>query len=350
MAQSKQLTWSELWVGLFVLAGLALIAVGIFYVTGAGSLGPKYQLLTYLPDVDGMKAGAPVELDGIEIGNVQSVSLTPNPQDKMHNITLVLRLDRKYADEIRSDSSASLVTEGLLGDRYVAVTRGLTGSVIPKGGVIPAAQQVAMQDILARSAALMDNLTSLVAQVQKGNGTVGKLMNDPALYNHLDSTIGRVDSMVGSIQRGQGTLGKLVASDELYNKANSAVGKVDDVLTAVQDQKGTIGHLVYDPALYNTVKGATDKTNALLGDVRAGKGTLGKLVTDDALYTNLRDTSANVRDASAKMNSNQGTIGKMFNDPALYDNMTGLSGDLRLLIADFRKDPKKFLHIKLGLF
>ena len=43
-------------------------------------------------------------------------------------------------------------------------------------------------------------------------------------------------------------------------------------------------------------------------------------------------------------------MGKMFTDPALYDNMTGLTGDLRGLIGDFRKDPKKFLHIKVGLF
>ena len=68
------------------------------------------------------------------------------------------------------------------------------------------------------------------------------------------------------------------------------------------------------------------------------------------LYGNLRDATANVRDATAKMNSNQGSMGKFFTDPALYDNMTGLSGDLRLLIGDFRQNPKKFLHIKLGLF
>ncbi len=86
MAQRKQLTWSELWVGLFVLVGLTLIAVAIFYVTGAGSFGPKYKLSTYLPEVDGMKAGAPVELDGIEIGNVESLTLTPHPEDKAHNI------------------------------------------------------------------------------------------------------------------------------------------------------------------------------------------------------------------------------------------------------------------------
>ena len=60
MAQRKQLTWAELRVGLFVLAGLALIAVGIFYVTGAGFLGPKYRLYTYLPEVEGLGTGAPV--------------------------------------------------------------------------------------------------------------------------------------------------------------------------------------------------------------------------------------------------------------------------------------------------
>jgi len=88
----------------------------------------------------------------------------------------------------------------------------------------------------------------------------------------------------------------------------------------------------------------------LLGGVREGKGTLGKLVNDDTLFSNLRDATANVRDASAKMNSNQGTVGKMFTDPNLYDNLTGATGDLRLLIGDFRQNPKKFLHIKLGIF
>src|ERR1700683_4354237 len=137
MAQGKQLTWSELWVGLFVLVGLTLIAVAIFYVTGAGFLGPKYRLLTYLPEVDQLQTGAPVTLDGIEIGNVESLRLTPHPEDLQHNITLVLRIEKKYQDQIRSSSTASLVTQGLLGDRYVSITPGITGSVIPPTGVIP---------------------------------------------------------------------------------------------------------------------------------------------------------------------------------------------------------------------
>jgi phospholipid/cholesterol/gamma-HCH transport system substrate-binding protein len=357
MAQRKQLTWTELRVGIFVLAGLAILAVAIFYVTGAGFLGPKYRLLTYLPEVEGLETGAPVRLDGVAIGNVQSIGLTPQPQDSAHNITLVLRIDKKYQKEIRTDSTASLITEGLLGNRYVTISRGLTGEVIAANGVVPGKEEAAMKQMVERGADLMQNLGALsddlrgiVADVHKGNGTLGKLMNDPALYNHLNSTAGKLDTVVSSIQRGQGTLGKLVASDEFYNKTSVAVDHLNNVLAAVQDQTGTMGKLVYDPAVYNSAQGLIDKGNTLLDGVNQGQGTLGKLVHDDALYANVRDASANVRDATAKLNSNQGTVGKFFADPAFYDNLTGLTGDMRLFFNDFEKNPKKFLHVKLGLF
>ena len=357
MAQRKQLTWAELRVGLFVLAGLALIAVGIFYVTGAGFLGPKYRLYTYLPEVEGLGTGAPVQLDGVEIGNVQRIGLTPHATDRMHNITLVLRIDKKYQDQIRTDSDARLVTQGLLGDRYVTIRRGLTGAVIKPEGTVPGAEEAAMKQVVERGADLMQNLgvitddiRDVITQVQKGKGTIGKLLNDPELYNHLNDASAKLDSMTSSIQQGQVTVGKLVASDELYKKVDSAAGSAENVLAAVRDQKGTMGKLIYDPSVYENVKGFAEKGNALMTDVRGGKGTLGKLATDDALYTNMRDMSANVRDATAKLNSNQGTMGKFFTDPVFYDNMTGLSGDLRLLISDFRQNPKKFLHIKIGLF
>jgi len=357
MAQRKQLTWTELRVGLFVLAGLFILAIAIFYVTGAGILGPKIRLITYLPEVDEVETGAPVRLDGVPIGNVQSVGLTPQPQDAAHNITLVLRIDKKYQNEIRTDSTASLITEGLLGNRYVTISRGLTGTVIPANGAVPGKEETAMKQMVERGADLMQNLGALsddlrgiVDQVNKGNGTLGKLMNDPSLYNHLNSTAGRLDTLASSIEQGQGTAGKLIASDELYDKADAAIGHVDDVVLAVHDQKGTLGKLIYDPAMYDSTKNLMEKGNTLLDNVNAGKGTLGKLVTDNTVYTNVEQASANFRDATAKMNSNQGTIGKFFSDPAFYDNMTALSGDLRLMVNDFRQNPKKFLRVKLGLF
>ncbi|MGA8870374.1 MAG: MlaD family protein [Candidatus Acidiferrales bacterium] len=357
MAQRKQLTWTELRVGVFVLVALFLLMVAIFYVTGAGFLGPRYRLITYLPEVEGMKAGAPVDLDGVEVGNVQSIDLTPHPTDHEHSITLVLRVDKKFQKDIRTDSKASLVTQGLLGDRYVTISRGLTGTVIPTNGILPAEEAPDIKQVVERGAdvaenlsVLSDQLNEIVSKVRRGEGTIGKVLNDPSLYNHLDSIAARADAMTASIQQGQGSVGKLIESDELYNKADSAVSKLDNAMTAVNDQKGTVGKLIYDPSAYNNINGLAEKGNALLTDVRAGKGTLGKLATDDVLYSNLRDASANVRDATGKLNSNQGSVGKFFNDPALYDNLTGLSGDMRLLISDFRRDPKKFLHIKLGIF
>jgi len=357
MAQRKQLTWTELRVGLFVLAGLCILALGTFYVTGAGILGPKYRLITYLPEVEGLETGAPVRLDGVAIGNVQSIGLTPQPQDGAHNITLVMRIDKKYQNDVRTDSTASLITEGLLGNRYVTISRGLTGTVVPPNGIVPGKEEAAMKQMVERGADLMQNLGALsndlrgiVSDVHRGNGTLGKLMNDPSLYNHLNSTAGKMDALVTSIQQGQGTMGKLVASDEIYNKTGTAIDHVNNVLGAVEQQKGTMGKLVYDTSFYDSAKSLTDKGNTLLDGVNEGKGTLGKLVHDDALYGNLKDASANVRDATAKLNSNQGTIGKVFNDPAFYDNFTGLAGDMRLMVSDFRQNPKKFLHVKLGIF
>jgi phospholipid/cholesterol/gamma-HCH transport system substrate-binding protein len=357
MAQQKQLSWTDLRVGIFVLIGLVLMAVAIFYVTGGKSFRAKYRLITYMPDVNGVQSGAPVDLDGLVVGNVQSVAFTPHPQDRAHNMTLVLQVDRRYQPEIRTDSAASLATQGLLGDRYVTISRGLTGTPIPDNGIVNAEETNGMNEVIAQSGDLMKSLNALsgdlretIENVNKGNGSLGKLIKDPALYNHLDETIAKVDAMATSIQQGQGSLGKLVSSDDLYNKANDTVAKIDDAMGAVHDQKGTLGKLVYDPQLYDHIRGISQNADAMLADARAGKGTLGKLATDDTLFTNVRDVSANLRDATAKLNSNQGTAGKLFSDPALYDNLTTATGDLHLMINDFRQNPKKFLHIKLGIF
>ena len=357
MAQRKQLSWTELRVGVFALVGLLILMVAIFYVTGAGFLGPKYRLMTYLPEVDQLQTGAPVTLDGIEIGNVESMRLTPHPPDLQHNITLVLRIEKKYQDQIRSTSAATLVTQGLLGDRYVSITRGITGSVIPANGVVPGGEQADMKAIVQRGADVVSNLGVLSTQigdiinkVNEGQGTIGKVINDSALYDHLNSTAGKLDAMASSIQQGQGSIGKLVASDELYAKVDSAVGKADDVLGAVRDQKGSMGKLIYDPSAYDSIKQFAANGNALLADVRGGTG-----FARQARYGrySIHECARRVRECPrrhSKIEFHSGFEGKFFTDPAFYDNVTGLTGHLLIVVGDFRQNPKKFLHIKIGLF
>ncbi len=361
MAQAQQLSWSQLRVGIFVLVGLTLIALGIFYVTGATVFGPTYELVTFLPEVEGLNVGGPVTLDGLQIGNVDSIAIaTPRAgivPDPSKSIEVHMTINQRYQPYIRSDSTASLVTQGFLGQRTVTIQRGFTGQVLKNGDEITGVEEKAVRAIMDRGADLLQNLNelstevnSIVTDVRRGRGTLGKLLVDETAYNRLNDTLGIVNEMAASIQQGKGTIGKLVASDELYGKVDSTVSRVDDVLAAVQQQKGSLGKIIYDPSFHDSATEFVHQGNALLADVRAGKGTLGKLATDDSLYTMLRQAGQNVRDATAKMTENQNTVGKIFNDPQLYDNLTGLTGDLRLLVGEFRKDPKKFLRVKLSLF
>ncbi|HUL32949.1 MAG TPA: MlaD family protein [Candidatus Eisenbacteria bacterium] len=361
MAQRKQITWSELRVGLFVLVGLLILAVGIFYVTGVNFVGPKYRLVTYLPEVSGLSTGAPVRLDGVEIGNVEAIRLVPRqpgkPPDRMHNIEVVMRVQKKYQSDILTDSTASLVTEGLLGNRYVTVQRGYTGVPLKEGQAIPGTEEKAIKEVVERSADVLANLKALsetiqgmVADVRAGKGNLGKLLTDESAYNHLDSILAKADHIAGNVQAGQGTVGKLLMTDELYTKVDTGVDNVNSILADVKAQKGTIGKLLYDPSLYDQAKAALDNGNNIMGDIRAGKGTLGKLATDETLYNKLRDTSSNLADATSKMNKNDNTVGKIFNDPQLYDNLAAASSELRTFLEEFRKNPKKYLTVKLSFF
>jgi phospholipid/cholesterol/gamma-HCH transport system substrate-binding protein len=357
MAQRKQLSWGELRVGFFVLAGLVILAVGVFYVTGASSWGAKYDLKTFLPEVADLQEGGAVTLDGVAIGNVQAIRINPHSTGPADNIEIDMRIGTQYQKMIRTDSYATLQTEGLVGNRYVTIKRGLRGQVIPAGGTVRGKESAAIQQVAEQSVELekhVDDLTKQISEVvnavRESRGTAGKFINDPSLYNHLNATVEKAEALVSSVQEGKGSLGKLVASDELYNKVNSAIGRGDDILAAIQQQKGTVGKLIYDPAIADETKQFLSRSNSMLANVQSGKGSLGKLFTDDTLFTNLRDASANIKDMTGKLNNGQGTFGKFFTDPQLYDNMTGLTGDMRLLIGDFRRNPKKFLHVKLAIF
>jgi phospholipid/cholesterol/gamma-HCH transport system substrate-binding protein len=361
MAQHKQLTWTELRVGLFVLAAAALLLLVIFYVTGGGALGPKYRLHAYLPETDGLTVGAPVRLNGVYVGNVENIAVArPKPGEqlvKARSVRVDVRVQKKFQDYIRADSSAGLITEGLLGNRYVDIDRGFVGRVLQNDEEISGREEKAMKAVVERSADLLMNLNAITEQasevldgVRKGRGSLGKFLVDEEAYAHLNNSLANFDRMMAGVQAGNGSLGKLVTTDEMYNRVNSVAGRFDNVLEAVQTKKGTLGKIVYDPEIHDSAKKLMDNGNAVFEDVRSGKGTLGKLATDDSLFLRYRQVGENLSSATTKLNENQTTAGKFFSDANLYDNMSGLAGDMRLMIGDFRKDPKKFLHVKFSIF
>jgi len=144
--------------GIF-LGGTVLVWV-FFYLWSSDVFVPKYRLRMYVPEVAGITIGAPIRLDSIEIGTVDKVRLAQGSASPERRIELVLRVEKRYQNEIRSDSSATLTTEGLLGNRYVSIRRGFGGSPIGPYGeiaVVPS-DQLKLKDLINSFANKVDCL------------------------------------------------------------------------------------------------------------------------------------------------------------------------------------------------
>src|SRR6266705_5551098 len=135
MAQRKSLAWTELRVGILVIVSFVLLAVAIFYIGGESELfTKKYNVVVYLENANGLRSGAEVWLEGVTIGNVDSVRISRQP-DPNKAVEAELRLDERYKNIIRTDSKVTIGTIGLLGDSKVDITRGTTaGKVVDAGG------------------------------------------------------------------------------------------------------------------------------------------------------------------------------------------------------------------------
>jgi phospholipid/cholesterol/gamma-HCH transport system substrate-binding protein len=201
--------------GVFILGTLAILAVGIFIIGGKKYLfTPTYTLKTNFASVAGLDAGADVMVGGVHSGMVQAINL---PHKSTDQVTVVMELDESTRDIIRQDSVASIQTEGLLGNQYVAVSFGSSDKPEVKSGdtigSIPPLEMSALLDkangLLGQGQTAMVNinkvaehLNSVTAKVDNGSGTVGALVNDKALYENLDQTASNARSAAFSAQAG----------------------------------------------------------------------------------------------------------------------------------------------------
>src|SRR5271169_2654246 len=115
MAQRRSLTWTELRVGILVIASFGLLALAIFYISGqSGFFVPKYTITAYFQNANNLRDGAEVSLEGVTIGNVDKVEISKEP-DPNKAVAAILKLQSAYRNIIRSDSKVTISTIGLLG-------------------------------------------------------------------------------------------------------------------------------------------------------------------------------------------------------------------------------------------
>src|SRR5438309_2337149 len=234
MVQRRSLAWTELRVGIVVIVSFLLLALAMFFVGGqTGFLGPKYTNGAYLENANNPRTGAEVHLEGVTIGNVNAVRIS-RLADPKKAVEAELRLDQTYQNIIRTDSKVSIKTIGLLGDSAIDITRGTeAGTVVPPGGQIQGTEAGDIRrivqgtnDFVANLQVLSDRFKDLAERVDRGEGTLGRLSKDEALYNDMRDTMARFNTMVASIQNGQGTLGKFMQDPTLYNSLNQTSSEV----------------------------------------------------------------------------------------------------------------------------
>ena len=140
-----------------VLGGIILAGV-VLFLRSSGLFVPKYRLRVYVPEVAGLGVGASVRLEGIDVGTVSGIRLSEAPASPDRKIQLLLQVDKRYQEAIRSDSTAAVTTQGLLGNRYVSIHRGFSASLINPEGEIPSAreQTVTIVDVFNTVSKILD--------------------------------------------------------------------------------------------------------------------------------------------------------------------------------------------------
>jgi phospholipid/cholesterol/gamma-HCH transport system substrate-binding protein len=344
-------------VGLTVILASLTLAVLIFLMTGAtGLFVPKIKLKAYFDDASGLRMGAPVRLQGVDIGNVVAIRVVPT--NKQLPVEVTMKVSTKYAFDLHKDSTATLTTAGVLGETFVNISSAqATGPPAQNGDVLRTEIQPELSDVVRASQTTLQNMQALLTRadrilsfVESGQGSIGKLIYDDKLYKQLNTSVTEVQGLINQISSGEGSVGKLIMSDELYVKANASVDKLNGLIDNVNAGHGTIGKLVKDPALYDNANQTIAKANQLMTDVNAGKGALGKFAKDEEFARKLDNTMTKLSDLADKLNSGQGSAAKFINDSAVYDNTNHLLTETRTLIKAVREQPKKYLTIHLKIF
>jgi phospholipid/cholesterol/gamma-HCH transport system substrate-binding protein len=309
----KALTWSELRVGLLVIVSLSILAFTALMLGTGTPFARTYTLKALMKDVNGLKPSAPVRVGGVEVGTVESVDFAKGAGGM---VELQMKIDRRVQARVTTESQANLGAVGLLGEKAVDITPSSSGTPIPDYGYVKAASEDPFKGLLTDAGETTAHLRRILARMDAGEGLIGKALRDEELYDRMTDVAVRLQSVIGKLESPRGPLGMMMNDDEMARN------------------------------LSGTARGL----QSAVARIEAGQGPLGALSRDEDLVREMKAIAANLNQVSTRIARGEGSLGKMINDPEFYNNMNGAAKDLRLLIADVRRDPEKYLRVKVSLF
>jgi phospholipid/cholesterol/gamma-HCH transport system substrate-binding protein len=346
MPRTRSLAWSELKIGLMTLAALAIAITVIFLLSGEGGFfWQRYPLKAKFPNVAGLKVGAPVRLAGVEVGSVKAITF-----DGVE-VEVRMELSKEMQSRITDRSTAMIGSVSLLGEGALDITPATAGTPIPANGYLHTVRTPGqLADVSEQANQGLIQATELLKDIRAGKGTLGKLVTDEALYQEVTKFVDAANAVATNLRNGRGTLGKLANDSAAYDSLEASLKNLQEMTTRINNGEGSLGRLLKDDSLATSLSSTTKNLDSITGRLNRGEGTAGKLLSDDALYKRLDALTARLDDLTHRLTDGNGTAAQLINDRQLYDNLNKAIGELGGLVGDIRKDPQKYLRVKVSIF
>jgi phospholipid/cholesterol/gamma-HCH transport system substrate-binding protein len=320
-------------VGLFFLTTIFALAVVIELVEDWRPFETHSKYIAFFDAAVGINTGDSVRLAGVEVGKIEAIGIEDNK----------VRIDFYVVDgtRVKEDSVATIRQTNLLGGQFLGLDFGSDQSkALPPGSAVHTREGVNIDQLISNldrnqervlgalgdmveesrepfldTMAQIDNITR---KIDQGEGTLGLMVNDPALYEEVQGAAANLQLILARIERGEGSLGRMVNDNALYDNAALSLANLSEITGRVKDGKGSVGRLFTDDELYANASDALANFRDVSAKANNGTGSLGKLVNDDALYEEARASMQRINSIAAKIDDGKGTMGRLVNEDDLY--------------------------------
>jgi len=320
-------------VGLFFLATIFALALVIEAVEDWRPFENRSEYSAFFKAAVGINPGDSVRLAGVEVGKIMKVGIEDNK----------VRIDFYVVDgtRVKEDTVAMVRQTNLLGGQFLGLDFGSDQSkALPPGSAVQTREGSnidqlitnldrnqervlgALGDMVEESRgsfvdaiAQIDNITR---KIDQGDGTLGRMVNDPALYEEVQAAAANLQVILARIESGEGSLGRLLNDSTLYDHATQSLANLSEISTRVKEGKGSVGRLFAEDELYVNASDALANFRDVSAKANSGVGSLGKLVNDDALYEEARGSMQRINSIAGKIDDGKGTLGRLVNEDDLY--------------------------------
>jgi phospholipid/cholesterol/gamma-HCH transport system substrate-binding protein len=235
-------------IGIFVIGGLALFGIGMFLI------GDRHQVFTRhieyyseFANLIGLTEGAKVRVGGMDAGQVIAIEVPDSPPSRFR---VKWRIDAKLGGLVRTDSIATIGTEGVVGGTYLSVLPGTAqASEAAALGTVPGKEPTDLSELIARGAGILNDAQGMLKEVGPKLGVA---------LDTVNSTVSNVNDVVVGLKEGRGTAGMLLRDQDLANvirrNVTTAISNLSDVVADLKQGRGAAGMLLRDEALAGQVR------------------------------------------------------------------------------------------------